>query len=55
MLNNKEHFTPEGLIKIVSIRASLNKGLSETLSTHFLDIVPVVRPSVEVNEIYDPH
>jgi hypothetical protein len=43
----------EGLRKIVSIRASLNKGLSVTLSINFPDIIPVVRP-LEVTGIYNP-
>jgi len=27
-MNSKEHLTPEGLRKILSIRASMNRGLS---------------------------
>jgi hypothetical protein len=55
MMNNKKHLTYEGLIKIVSLRASLNKGLSKTLFTHFSDIIPVVRPLVKVTENFNPH
>ena len=55
MMNNKEHLTSEGLIKIVSLLTSLNKGLSKTLFTHFPDIIPVVRPLVEVTENFNPH
>lgn len=31
MMNNKEHLTPEGLNKIISIKVSLNKGLTPLL------------------------
>ena len=31
IINNKEHLTPEGLRKIVAIRASMNRGLSDKL------------------------
>ncbi len=55
MMNNKEHLTSQGLRKIVSIRASLNKGLSETLLNHIPDIIPVVKPSVEVYETFYPN
>jgi len=47
IMKNKEHLTIEGLIKIVSIRASMNRGLSEILHTNFPDVVPVVRPLVD--------
>jgi len=53
MMCNKEHLALEGLTKILSIRASMNKGLSETLLTNFPDIIPVVRPLVESMEIPD--
>lgn len=53
MMCNKEHLASEGLTKIISIRASMNKGLSETLLTNFPDIIPVVRPLVESMEIPD--
>ena len=53
IINNKEHLTSEGLTKIISIRASMNKGLSETQLTNFPGIIPVVRPLVESTEIPD--
>ena len=39
---NKQHLTKEGLLKIVSIRASINTGLSEDLKKVF-NVVPVPR------------
>jgi len=47
IMKNKQHLTSEGLTKILSLRASMNKGLSETLSTNFPGIIPAVRPLVE--------
>ena len=47
MMQRKEHITQEGLLTIISLRASLNLGLSESLKTAFPDIIPVIRPKVE--------
>ena len=33
MLLNKKHFTEDGLLKIIAIKAAMNKGLSESLKT----------------------
>jgi hypothetical protein len=46
LLNKGEHLRLEGLHKIVSIRASINKGLTPELEAAFPDIVPVERPLV---------
>jgi hypothetical protein len=54
MMNNKEHLTPEGLRKIISIRASLNEGLGETISADFPGIIPIDRPLVDEAKISDP-
>jgi hypothetical protein len=43
MVKNKEHLNKEGLSKIVSYKASLNKGLTKSLIDNFTDIVPVER------------
>lgn len=53
IMKNKQHLTSEGLTKIISIRASMNKGLSETLYTNFPGIIPAVRPLVETIKIPD--
>jgi hypothetical protein len=50
-----EHLTIKGLQKILSIRASMNKGLTEKLKVAFPDIVPENRPLVETAEIKDPY
>jgi len=55
MLLNKRHFTEEGLLKIIAIKAAMNKGLSESLKTAFPDLIPVTRPVVIDQEIKDPN
>lgn len=55
LINNKEHLTREGLIKILGIKASINKGLTAELNQAFPTITPVDRPSVKVVEIPDPN
>ena len=44
LINNKEHLTLPGLSKILSIKASMNLGLSKILKEKFIDIIPVERP-----------
>lgn len=48
LMNNKEHLTYEGLNKIVSIKASINKGISDELKVAFPQCIPVMRP-IKVN------
>ena len=55
LILNKEHLTIEGLRKIVAIKASMNKGLSEELKAAFPNILPVPRPSVLNSKIKDPN
>ena len=55
LINSKEHLTAEGLHEIVSIKASINKGLSPKLSSAFSDIIKVNRPLVQSQIIADPH
>lgn len=53
-VNRKEHLTPEGLQEIVNLKASMNRGLSETLRAGFPNTEPVPRPQVEFKGIQDP-
>jgi hypothetical protein len=55
IVKRKEHLTPEGLHKIVAIKASINNGLTETLKSAFPGVIPVPRPVVVDKEIKDPH
>lgn len=54
MMDKKDHLTMEGIKKIISIRASLNTGLSPLLINHFPKLVPCERPQVETPETFDP-
>jgi hypothetical protein len=54
LVTRKEHLTSEGLKKLVSIKAVLNKGLSEDLITAFPNIIPCTRPQIHNIIIPDP-
>jgi hypothetical protein len=54
LMNNKEHLTEKGINKILSIKASINKGLTGTLKSIFPDIVPVERPIIKNQMIKSP-
>jgi hypothetical protein len=54
-MNCKEHLTIEGLHKILSIKASINLGLSDALKTAFPDIVAINKPLVQDKKILDPY
>lgn len=55
LISRKEHLTIEGLRKIVAIRASMNKGLTDTLKDAFPGIIPVQRPTIDYQGIPDPY
>lgn len=55
ILKSKEHLTIEGIEKVISIKASMNKGLPAKIKTDFPNIVPVERPLVKFPEIKDQH
>ena len=55
LINQKEHLTMEGLAKILSIRASMNNGLTQILMESFPNITPVPRPVVSDQGIKDPN
>jgi len=54
LMNRKVHRTPEGLQKLINIRASMNEGLSDKLQEVFPDTKPVPRPVIKSTEIPDP-
>jgi hypothetical protein len=53
--DSKEHLTPAGFQKIVNLKASMNKGLPDTLSASFPNTIPVPRPLVVDQQIKDPN
>lgn len=54
LVKSKTHLNPEGLKQIVSIKASMNRGLSDGLKTDFPDTIPAPRPKVVDQTIHDP-
>ena len=54
LINNKKHLTKEGLTKVISIRASMNLGLSDELKVNFPGILPTLRPLVEDKKTFNP-
>ena len=55
LMNRKEHLTREGLIKVLSIKESINLGLSDSVKSAFLGIVAVERPIISNQKILDPY
>lgn len=55
LINNKEHLTEEGIYKILSIRASMNKGLTASLKALFPNIVGVERSIISNQIIKSPY
>jgi len=44
LINQKEHLSLSGFHKIISLRASMNNGLSRTIKTAFPENTPAIRP-----------
>ena len=55
LIQRQKHLTVEGLKKILSIKASMNWGLSDELKETFPDIIPAERPIVTNIEILDSY
>ena len=55
MILDKKHLTKQGLIEIISLKASMNKGLSDSLKADFPDLVLSPRPLVLNQTIEDPN
>jgi hypothetical protein len=55
LINQKIHLTLEGLNQIVSIRAAMNLGLTETLKSEFPSCIPAIRPLIKDQKINDPY
>jgi LAGLIDADG endonuclease len=48
LMSKGQHLTKDGLIKIISLRASLNNGLSDKLKIYFPSIIKVEKPKVNI-------
>jgi sRNA-binding regulator protein Hfq len=55
LIDNKEHLTMEGLRKLVSIRASMNFGIPESLKEVFPNIIPITTPELNNALNLNPH
>jgi len=55
LIERGEHLTTEGLNKLVSIKASMNRGLSDKLKIPFSGVTLVLRPVAPNQSIPDPH
>ena len=55
LIKNKEHLTKAGLDKIVALKGSSNKGLSDKQKLAFPHIVLIKRPIVKDKKIPDPN
>ncbi|KAI0186605.1 hypothetical protein F4808DRAFT_469381 [Astrocystis sublimbata] len=51
LIKNKDHTTEDGLVKLVALRAGINKGLNEELLANFPDTVPILIPEAVKNPI----
>ena len=50
LISDKKHLSKEGVKELLSIRASMNLGLSDSFKEAFPDITPVRRPVVPLVE-----
>jgi hypothetical protein len=48
LMNKDEHLNKDGLIKIINLKASLNKGLSDKLKFYFPNTIKVERPKANI-------
>ena len=55
LMRKKEHLTIEGLTKVINIRASMNKGLTDILKFNFPNFTPVNRPIISLPAILEPY
>jgi hypothetical protein len=55
LLDSKVHKDVDGILRILSIKASMNSGLSDTLKIQFPTIIPEPRPKVNSAVITDPN
>jgi hypothetical protein len=54
-MNKGEHLNKDTLINIISLKASLNKGLSEKLKIYFPKITKIKKPKKYLPENIDPN
>ena len=55
LLNSKVNKDVDGILRILSVKASMNSGLSEKLKFQFPHIIPELRPKVNSAVVMDPN
>jgi len=55
LISRKEHLTPEGIRKLVAIKAPINRGLSDKLKAAFPNTKPESRPAFDFTGVLDPN
>jgi hypothetical protein len=55
IIKNKQHLTKDGFNKIITLKATTNKGLSPSLKEAFPNIIPSERPYVCNTTTFDPN
>lgn len=55
LMNNKAHLKMEGFNQIISIKSSMNLGLSDFLKSEFNNIIPVKKQTIKTENIPDPN
>lgn len=55
LTQQKEYLNLDGLYKIVAIKASMNRGLSDELKLAFPDVIPVIQPGGDNQKVEDFH
>lgn len=55
LIMQKQHLTPKGFEKILSLKYNLNKGLPDKIKKAFPNIIPVDRPEYKFTNIPNPY
>nr|QCW06966.1 hypothetical protein [Drechslerella brochopaga] len=55
LIKNGEHLTEEGLLKLIALKSSLNRGLPDNLKQKFSNVISVERPEYKFKNIVDPN
>jgi hypothetical protein len=55
LINKGQHLNKDGLIKIVNLKSSLNKGLSDELKINFPNLIKIERSKVNIPTDINPY
>jgi len=54
MVLNKDHLTESGFSTILTIYASINRGVSKKVLKHYTDIIPIDKPVINLPDSLNP-